>query len=333
LWLHGNVEHFIGHQLVKISFRHTLELGLQFALLSALITYWRQGLTVIKRVASGPSGKYFLRGFIIGYFPAIVGYFFHQPPSSPGDFVSLPISISNVQLMFKQLIPTMVDANPFNWATILCGGLLWAVVLFTAIESIRTWRSHLGLIDFNLFPARSLLFVGFLNLIMAIFSVELIDIPSQRYLLPFMIFLPVGLTSILFAIGRRFRILALFLGSIWIGNNIFGVIQLARAAVAEDNYVLISQHLQDLGYRAGYADYWIAYRLSATSHEQVVIATTGNNDRYPPYLMLTQQQNRTFLLSLSQYPARNTIIIRGTLYQIERYEFIDGFFTDYLKKA
>jgi len=152
-----------------------------------------------------------------------------------------------------------------------------------------------------------------------------------RYFLPLMMAIPLGTIGCITAVAKHSRVIAFALLGCLVVNNGLADYRLASSAAGIDYYELVARRLIDQGYTAGYADYWIAYRMTAISHESLVLAPTENNDRYAPYLKQAQSQKKTFLLSNTPLASSGIMTIKGRHYQIVAQEVINGMTVDYLE--
>jgi hypothetical protein len=110
-----------------------------------------------------------------------------------------------------------------------------------------------------------------------------VDAQSYRYLMPLYAAVPVVLAIGVDALARRSAVI-----------GAAALIALVMSFTAE-NYLwyerlqpdsispAILACLERNGTRAGFADYWLSYKLTFLSAERMIIAPTTGVDRYPPY--------------------------------------------------
>ena len=99
------------------------------------------------------------------------------------------------------------------------------------------------------------------------------------------------------------------------------------------SYVSLEKRLMEKGVEGGYADYWIAYRVTADTHEKVVMVPTGNDDRYPSYLAYVKGLKTPVLLGQALPGWVKTITLKDTIYAIVDQENVGGEAVVYLRKV
>ena len=119
------------------------------------------------------------------------------------------------------------------------------------------------------------------------------DVLSNRYLLPWLTSLPVLVGA--WAVGQWRRhpawgaaLLALILGLPAVQTESFfrsrgflnAGLEIARTG---DNLKRLLTHVEEEGIQGGFASYWLAYKLTMLSGEQLVLTPIQDWSRYPPY--------------------------------------------------
>ena len=90
----------------------------------------------------------------------------------------------------------------------------------------------------------------------------------------------------------------------------------AGASAAENIAEYVAEYVAGRGYAGGYADYWLAYALTDLSKEKVILAPTGDNDRYAPYLRYVRSLNRVILLGPAILAPQSMVMIKGMAYRV-----------------
>jgi hypothetical protein len=330
LWLHGNVDRIVGGHRLHLSFWYTLRFTIYLGAMGLAFAYWREMVGWLKQAWARSTLRALGIGFLIGFAPGIAGAIMGQWPNSPGKVVSLPIWLANLDVIADFIVPSMIDAQPYReiqvflygFLTLGSGYMLLRTLLFIK-NRLRGGRDSMPV----------LLLVGFISLFLGITAMQLGGVGTGRYLLPFMMALPLAQVLCLAWIGRHSRVLAITGVLFLAAANGLADRQLIRQTRGPEPMEAVSHHLISKGYRAGYADYWIAYRLTAVSHEQLVVAPTGDNDRYPPYLLAARKQETPFLLSYDSIATSGILGIKGFQYRVTGADFINGLHVYYLKRT
>lgn len=210
-------------------------------------------------------------GFLLGYLPAVMHALILNVPSPPTHKFSLPILFAEqIPAFFTRVVP------------LIAGGALADV----PESSVPVTLTLLALLGLSLLSLRR----GLVPLLPAIlcvttlglffFSGIFVDYKSYRYLLPvypaIAILASAGLSRI--RAGYAWLIIVSTIG-IWAaqdGRN-------ATALRSEIPTAEIIGWMRERGIEAGYADYWIAYRLDFLSHGDLFLASYRSQERNPAY--------------------------------------------------
>jgi hypothetical protein len=266
------------------------------------------GLLTLATVAhtefSGPMARLWrealpcLTGFLVGYVPVLLH-------ALRGGRVGAPLRAMDLERLWRA-VPAMLDDIP----TILAGFAgpttdrlpLPIALVAPAVFALGLclWDSRGYLWDTLTLRARGWslgdgFFPVFLVILAAAFVVSgmCLDAYSYRYLVPAYAALPVALAIGCRSAGRWTRWLpgALFLAML----AMFSVQELLwfRTLTPDPCDRRVVACLKALGVRGGRADYWISYRLTFLSDEEIIIAPDNGVDRYPPYSEEVASLDRT----------------------------------------
>ncbi len=219
-------------------------------------------------------------GFLLGYAPAIIHAWNWHEASAPHQKFSLPELLARLPILFDRIIPLILGgALPDNgetswWITATLLGCLLPMFFFIATEKIIRLYAALAATTFALF----------------LFSGNFLDSASYRYLIPLypaLMVLPA--TAFCRASSRLPAItLALLIFSIWS----FQSYQYVQSLVPDRDSQKIIDWFRTRHITAGYADYWIAYRMDFLSEENPTMTPYRSQDRYPHYTQLARAVSR-----------------------------------------
>jgi hypothetical protein len=317
LWFHGDWIGFVGDHKVKLFFDPIIASSLQLACLTLAIVFRQSIVAFVRTIGRQVSLPLWLSGFLIGYSPAIVGSLTGRPPAPGGNFPTLPEMIISVRTLFGEILPWMFDSSPnmfLRWCVILISWAGMGMLVFEAYRCIRKLMK--GDLSLVIHPFVALAAV---NLVICFFCAGLPNRWTGRYLLPFYICIPLGIAWFLRNVVRQRVICGILLTFFLISNLKANQILLANAPPMA-RYAPIAQYLSDHHYQGGYADYWIAYAITALSNENVILAPTGDNDRYPPYLSYVRSLKNVILLGEAPLPLQSVVTIKGMTYKVVGYD-------------
>ena len=136
------------------------------------------------------------------------------------------------------------------------------------------------------------------------FNTNVVNFHSFRYLLPLYSVLPVLIACLLIGLVRHHR---------WIVVALFCVLM---SHYGYENYLLLKNtkpnyqfdeliaHLMSKQIQGGFADYWISYKVTYLSNEELIIAPYKSVNRYPPYVTYAQQLKRPVYIFYPNDPKR-----------------------------
>jgi len=327
LWLHGNLTVNAGALEMKFFFWATAKISLEVGAVVLCIAYPQWIGLKIRQAWQNSQIRFIVIGFVIGYVPAIAASLWGYGALSPGKMASLPVVIKNSQIIFRDILPQMLWYGNTGWERwLICVVVLSGIgmLLWRFIQSGRN-RHHRS----NSLPFMLSLFV--VNLLMCIFCNELGNESNGRYLLPFYIAIPLGIAWFMERLPRWGKVVGASLISICLVQAVKAN-QLFCAQSDIDNYTLLGQSLIKEGIRGGYADYWVAYKMTALMRESLIIAPNGYKNRYQPYIDYVGSLPAIVMLGGPLDPTRQTITILGHTYKILRQNKQFGFLTTYLKR-
>ena len=220
-----------------------------------------------------------LTGFLVGYAPALAanlrsGGGLPIARMDVGGLTNASVSIASyivpIVLGFRTPLTEWLPVSPWF-------GLVLAFALAASVAALRS-------------PAVTPFFHMFLIVVPVVFlaSGSFVDAQSYRYLMPVYGALPVALALGVDCIGSRSKPVAILTLSAILA--IFAAQQMAWywRLRPDTRSPAIIQCLTEHGVRGTRADYWLSYKLTFLSGEQVIIAPTNGVDRYPPYTALVR---------------------------------------------
>jgi hypothetical protein len=311
LWVCGDINTRVGGTKMRVAFSDTAALTVKIWIAIAAIAYWQVLWRWAKRAWIVPAFRLFTIGFLIGYAPALLGTLFGKPPGSPGRLSTLPEFYGNLRIVFGEILPLYLGGHGRTTVSYIAGTLLvigWGATL------AQLWRWFMG--KEKVAPS-ALTFAAIANLFLVIAAVPLVDVWQGRYFLPFFFAAPLGAVWILSRLPPLPRaIMGAVLVVPYLGINAWTIRNWPLPIERQQTDQAIIRFLVDSGLKAGFADYWIAYRLTAISQEKVVIAPTGEKDRYAPYSTIALSQSRTFIVQQSSLSKGAHVDVRGQSYRV-----------------
>jgi hypothetical protein len=312
LWFHGDWIGFIAGHKVKLFYEPIMASSLQLAALMAVVVYWSAGMTFVRAAAKRFPMAVWISGFVIGYFPALVGYMIGKSPATGGSFTTLADLQINFRVFFLELMqqlfaPDMNEAWGWALLTISLAGI--GMLLFEAWTYYQKRRRDQAPASLHPFIA-----LAIMNVLICLFLSKLGNQSTSRYLLPFFITMPLGLAWLLRKIKPRLCALAL------LGFFLYGNIRLNRMVLAGGErpapFSGITRYLLDNHFAGGYADYWVSYAITGLADERIILAPLGDIDRYPPYLDYVRSLNTVVILGGDPSPVDSRVVIKGMTYKI-----------------
>jgi len=331
LWMHGDWESsFHGHR-VRISFWDTFRLSLQVGAATAFIVYWKAIYRGVPRLWKWPNGRAIICGFLIGYSPALIGSLLGAPPNSPSQFVSLPVFWNNARLLIMEMVPMMFSTQGAAWQVIaydLLIGFCACVLMQELWGFFQNLRSSRRIEN----VPHALVFLFAINLFLGLWGTQHPDRWTARYYEPLYLCLALGFARIVqWAAKKNYLLAATFLVFVlWQQGQ--STWRQVRSATRPDPYEIAAHRLEELHCRGGYADYWIAYRLTAFAQEQIIIVPTGDNDRYRPYLDYVRSLSHVVWLGQSLPSDQQQVSIKGLSYKVTSQTTIAGLPAVFLDK-
>lgn len=320
LWLHGNWEGSIDGITVKLFFWATAKISIELALVVYFIICRQRLMAYALRACANIDVRRFIVAFIIGYSPAIIASWMGHAPGSPGKVVALPLVIGNLRVMAHDIFPLMLmygSSWTIHWLTTFIGLVGLAVIVW-----LSHWRSSVPFIA-------ALVIVNFG---MCATCNQLIDVSSGRYLLPLYLGLPVGLAWFLQRLPGPGKLALGVLVVLCLVQSVETAYQSASGRDI-DRYERLADYLINQGIQGGYADYWLAYKMTAIAGERVRFAVAGTNDRYTPYRDFVKSLPRLVVLNDPGIGSRSAVQWEGQEYHVLRQELRDGFTVVYLGRA
>jgi hypothetical protein len=226
--------------------------------------------------------------FLAGYSPMVAARLIAGGPGSPRarmDLAGLVAAMPDVTrivvpILFGFRSPTTVPlAVPAWFAVAIVAALLFSYAGVTRAQ--RDPADPLGKV-FHVFLI--------LTPVVYIASGSYFDAQSYRYLMPLHAALPavyaVGVDSLL----RSSRAAGVVLLIAVVGVFAYQQADWYRLLEPDVESTTILDCLRGAGVRAAYADYWLSYKLTFISGEQVIVSPVNGVDRYPPYTEFVRAQ-------------------------------------------
>jgi hypothetical protein len=322
LWIHGDWIAVIHGHTVKLFYEPIMASSLQLACLVLAMARWPDLVALIKKIHGRlPFLRWGLAGWIIGYFPAIAGSWMGHSPASGGSLPTLPQSVHTWRILFTDIFPFMLDPGS-GQPLAAAGGLLWvcgaaSLGMAAYVYVVRRMK------DDETPPLHAFVVLAIANLLVCAVLAKLGDRRNARYLLPFYVTLPLGIVWFLKRTVRNQMAAVAWIGLLLIGNFL-GVRKLLSNAQAPAQYADVAESLSHQPYQGGYADYWMAYAITALAKENVIVVPTGSNDRYAPYLDYVRSLKYVTLLGDAPQPIDSVLVMKGVSYRVLAVHRISG---------
>jgi len=328
LWFPGELVYSWRSLSADKRFGPTLQISITAGLLVFMIVKAQTLLAGLRRLFRLPGMGLLAAGFAIGFFPALYGMATGRLPHSPGRYNAWPDMLINLKTLFGGILPAFFGRRETLWLALPRWIFILAGVFWLGKSLREALRSrHAGIAPL-LFP-----FFALINVMMSLACVSLWDIHTARYLFPFFLSAAVGMGMVWQWLRRRQALTAWVLLIAALAGQFRAE---ARQGVRRDisrSYADLVQRLAEKGIRGGYADYWIAYRVTAETHEKVVMVPTGHDDRYPAYLAQVRILRTPVLLGQALPAWVKTITLKNTIYAIVDQENAGGQPIVYLRKV
>jgi hypothetical protein len=229
--------------------------------------------------------------FIVGYSPALIGL-----SKAPMARMDLSDTAAAAHPLVTLVVPTLAGLRSPGMEWLLPTPLSAMVALLigsVAVVSFISAARNRAMPFFHVFVVTTPL--------VFLLSGTYVDAQSYRYLMPLYAAVPVVLAIGVDALARRSAL-----------TGTAALIALVMSFAAE-NYswyerlqpdsvsAAILACLERSGTRAGFADYWLSYKLTFLSGERIIIAPTTGVDRYPPYTEYARlQRHAAATITLSE---------------------------------
>lgn len=240
-------------------------------------------------------------GFVLGWAPTIFVILRGSATSKQPMYMLVAPKVihANISLLVRRCLPALFGVNPFrlpemlstsgpnfplllevSYLTFFGAALLWAAR--TLLWSEESWERVVS---------ATLVLLPIVDVLLFILSPNPQDTLSNRYLLPSLTSVAVLAGGMVARIGTRSRVCALLLIGCVMG---FGISKSATWLVSQDYLTsslrLVRKHepLTDVldllrrdGVRGAFGDYWIAYKATLLSKEEITVASIRIWDRNP----------------------------------------------------
>ena len=232
------------------------------------------------RRAVGAAGA----GFLIGYAPAILGQL-QGRGSGPIGRMDIHGLLAVSGAMARDVVPIVLGFRSPTTEWLPVSGWFAVPMVLTAVVSYGALRGRLR-------EGATPFFHVFLitTPLVFVFSGSYVDAQSYRYLMPLYAALPVVLAV---GVDRMIR---------WNGGvgaaglavliGMFAVQEAAWYQRLTPDLKAAAQVrcLRESGVRGVFADYWLSYKLTFLSGEEVIVAPSSGVDRYPPFTAFVRAQ-------------------------------------------
>ena len=212
--------------------------------------------------------------FLAGYSPAL-GHAIFAGGRAPIGHASLAALVASSSTIVGDIVPIVFGFRspttarlPIPWE----GALVIVVVLAASYLAIRR---RCGPRVFHVF----LLCTPVLFLLSGAF----VDVQSYRYLMLLYAALPAVYAVGVRAVMTRWRLAGAALGVALVALGAAQQVAWYRQLAPDNQSQRLLACLQAGHIRFAYADYWLSYKLTFLSGEQIIVAPINGVDRYPPY--------------------------------------------------
>jgi len=249
----------------------------------------------------------FLLFFVIGVFPLLIWNLEHQwgtyaffagEEKTPMDSQLLQFP-ANLHNLLTQAFPILVGTHRQYDGVNLVGDLSYVVLgvyLLSFVYALGRYdRSLSSLLRLSLPPRPGLEIPIVLTfVIVLLFCVSKFGTLAQvpRYLLPLYSALPLFLALLLLRIKKSSTVLFVLLLSSVLGANFLGILSIHENSRLKARAFQTFLHiLQDRHIRYVSTDYWIAYRITFASNEEIICSPNLGptpEDKYPAYTQQVQ---------------------------------------------
>jgi hypothetical protein len=321
LWFHGDwIGNIHGH-VVKLFFEPIFASSLEMTGLILAVVFRREILAFIRRLNQSGALTEVALGFLVGYAPALWGSLSGHKPARGAIYPTLSELMRNFRVAFKEIPPFMFRSGPAIYVRWFVFLLSWGgvgMLLYEACAACRSrWRGE------TINPPHPFVSLAAVTLLAGLFTGKLVDVTTARYFLPLYIAMPVGIFWLLGKTVRQPFAVWVLLGAFLV-CNLAANRRLFSDVPRPAPYADVAHTLEDRGYLGGYADYWMAYAITALSGEHVVLVPTGDNDRYKPYLDYVRSLERVVLLGDSPGPVGSLVTIKGVPYRLVALDQVSG---------
>jgi len=326
LWFPGELVYSWKYLHADRRFGPTLQISITTGLIVFVLVKGPALMAGLRRLFRIPGMGLLAAGFGIGFLPALYGIATGRLPHSPGRYNAWPDVLVNLKTLFGGILPAYSGAHDSLWLTLPRWGFILAGVLWLGKPMRYALRSGKAGIPALLFPCFAMI-----NFVMSLACVSLWDIHTARYLFPFFLSAAVGMGMAWQWLRHRQVIVAWVLLIMVLAGQFRAEARQWHRGLS-GSYTDLVKRLAAKGVQGGYADYWIAYRVTAESHEKTVIVPTGNDDRYPLFLAQVRDLETPVLLGQALPGWVKTITVKDTIYDIVGQENPGGWPIVYLRK-
>jgi hypothetical protein len=312
LWLHGDWISTVQGHTVKLFFRPILESSVQMTFGALVVVFWRPLWNGLKECHRRWNLGYLAAGIVVGYAPSLVGSLTGHKPTTNASFIALPTIVKNVDILWNQMFPFVLNAGVTGIMKFLARFIFAAGLIVLVREVIRSKRPH----PFAVMAA--------LNLIIVLFLMRLGNENNARYLSVFYIALAFGIARWARQAGSKWVWLTAPALSLFLCANVIANRAVLQQAPPGAPYRDIAQALAAQPIRAGYADLWLAYPITAQTDETVILAPIGDEDRYPPYTRYVQSLQEIIVVGEQPLPVNSHMMIKGLNYRVQRVDTVSG---------
>lgn len=188
----------------------------------------------------------------------------------------------------------------------------WYLTDFISYLSVSTYFLYLLIFGYVVYKRRSGLFACLKlsldkvkdidSLILLLFLIPIIFSISQygwfavepRYLLPLYSTIPILIAAALLDIKRVSRKVYVGLVALILGTNLFGSIMVRDVVQGERDNSSLIQFLTKEDIRTAFATYWLAYRLTFETNEEIICTPREPwDDRYPEYTRMVRENKES----------------------------------------
>ncbi len=227
--------------------------------------------------------------FFIGSIPYWIGleqnWIYYNP--FPKYFTPHFSNITGAIYLFTDTFPNFFGLDTNNmllkYFVITIYGSAYITLLYHFFRSIKKTPKPIEWII-------SLFFIIISGIFLFAFSIS--EHPS-RHLIPLCFITPFAMVFMLRSVAKKSLFPAILIICMYLIYNLYSVIS---APSNTKDYSALQQYLEDNNFTRGYANFWLTYKLTFLTDEQIILSPIHGVDRYTPYTHQIVEDTNQFYL-------------------------------------